>query len=88
MPPDAAARAEIERAPVGRLAAPLLAIEHLRRLCHEWRIGYCILPRMEADGVSEPVVHEAPTRCRFDITTLIVFSRTSVGLNSTISVPA
>jgi putative ABC transport system substrate-binding protein len=40
------------------------------------------------DGVSEPVVHDASLRCRFDITTLIVFSRTSVGLNSTISVPA
>ena len=58
--------------PRARLAAQLFAVEHLRCLCDEWRIGGDIPPRIEVDGVSQPVVQEAPPRCRFDITTLIL----------------
>jgi hypothetical protein len=44
---------------------------------------------VEADRVGEPMVHDVTlVGCKLDITTFIVFSRTSVGLNSTISAPA
>jgi hypothetical protein len=57
MPPDTAAGAKIECAPVRWLATPLFALEYLRRLCDKWRIRRGIFPPMEADGVSQAVIH-------------------------------
>ncbi len=90
--PDATAGADVEGTTVGT-ATLLLTSDQLQQLAGEGRMLGKALPGMEAERVGEPVVHESsptatPAAARFLITTGMVSPRTSVGLNSTISVPA
>lgn len=101
--PDRTAAAEVERRTVGRPVPVLLARDQLEQLAGEGRVLGEVLPGMEAERVGERVVHERPPATaspvslisnsiplasRFLNTTGIVSLRISVGLNSTISVPA
>ena len=71
----------------------LLAGDQVHQLVRERRMLGEVLPGMEPERVGESIVQDsfptvAPAAARFLITTGIVSASTSVGLNSTISVPA
>lgn len=97
--PDAAAGAEVEGSPVGRLPALLLPVEQFGEPVDERILAGGVLPGMEPDPVGQCIVHSrlpydrlglgtTPAARRLSMTTLSVSPNTSVGLNSTMSVPA